>query len=331
MAGIYQRVREALQRLLTRWKERMERHPRWARVLRIVKTAGFRWLWHGGPRLAAALAFYTAISLAPLLTIVVTIIGFIYGEEAARGHLIDEIENLTDRQAAAFIQTLIADAGEVSRGVTSSLISIGVLIWGSTRLFFQMQESLNVIWDARDREGVAIVMAARQRLIAFSMTIVMAFLLLVSLLLNAALSYVSSSVRVTLPGQDWIWSLANHMISLLMIWGLFTAIYKVLPNRPVPWMKAMIGAFVAALLFSIGKEFMGMYLANQESVQGAAGALMAVLIWVYFSAQIFYFGAELSKAVMDIRYEEAERKPAEDSAAKEEVSPPEETGEVGKS
>ncbi|MDQ8187604.1 YihY/virulence factor BrkB family protein [Pelagicoccus sp. SDUM812002] len=250
----------------------------------------------GTPRLSAAVAFYTALSLAPLLTVVITILGFVLGDEAARGLLANEIANVTDRESAEFIQSIISNAEGWGSGLLGGLLSGAVLLWGATRLFYEIQEALDMIWNARG-DGNSIKVALTRRIIALGMCLVVAFLLLVSLGLHTALAYVVDSVRVDLPGEDWLWLIVGFVTSFAVVAALFAALYKWLPTVEVSWRIAFWSAVVAAGLFGLGRDAFSIYLSRQDDLKGAAGSLIVVLLWVYFSAQVFFVGAEVGKVI----------------------------------
>lgn len=275
-----------------------------ARLFATVSTAARGWMKHSAARLAAALSFYTAISLAPLLTMILFVAGMVWGDEAASGYLVEQIGNLTDRQAAAFIQTLIAKADRPAIGSFAGAASFLVLAWGSTKVFSQLQLALDVVWEVEDAAEIRMKVSrfAKQRLAAFGMTLAVAFLLLVSLVLDAVVSYLADSTR--LLGDGWFWGLANALVSLALVVLLFALMYKVLPTAKVQWRHALFGAGLSAIPFSLGKVALGLYLGRQESIFGASGSLVAILIWVYFSAQVLFFGAELAKACAESGREE---------------------------
>ncbi|MDQ8204329.1 YihY/virulence factor BrkB family protein [Pelagicoccus sp. SDUM812003] len=266
------------------------------RIRKVLTDSAQGWMEHKAIMLAAALAFYTALSLAPLLTMIIFVAGVFWGEQAAEGFLVDKIATLTDRTAANFIETIIANAQSSDMGSFAGLFSFLILIWGSTRLFSQLQTAFDIVWGVEGPTAFKrqVSRFARQRLTAFGMTLVVAFILLVSLIFDAAVSY--AATEFDLPGQDWFWRFSNGVISLLIVWGLFAFIYKILPQTPIRYRDALVGAMVASLLFTFGKSLFTLYLTRQESVYGASGSLMAVLLWVYFSAQTLFFGAEVARS-----------------------------------
>jgi membrane protein len=249
----------------------------------------------GAVRLAAAVSFFTALSLTPLVTIIIAVLGIFLGEEAARGLLADEIASVTDRESAQFIQSLIGNFEARKSGILASIFSGAVLLWGATRLFYEIQEALDLIWGT-DASGQPFKLVLKRRAKALGMCLIVAFLLLVSLVLDIALSYLVDSVRFDLPGKDWLWLAIGFVTSYGLITLLYTALYRWLPRADVNWRSAMWGALVAAGLFGVGRKLFSVYLARQDYLGGAAGSLIVVLLWVFFSAQVFFLGAEVAKA-----------------------------------
>lgn len=265
-------------------------------VYSLLKSASFSWYDDNASRLAAALAFYTGISLAPMLVIVLAILGAFYGDEAAQGRLVDEIAKVTDRQAAQFIEMLISNADQPTTASFAGLFSLAVLFWGSTRVFVQLQEALNAIWNVEPAPDHAFKHFVRKRIFSFGMVLAIAFLLIVSLIISAVLSFISNSFSDILPGTEWLWMSLNLLISFAVITAMFAAIFKVLPDAKVAWGDVWLGAIATTLLFIIGKFALGMFLGSRTSTYGAASSLMAVLLWVYYSSQIVFFGAEITQA-----------------------------------
>lgn len=261
----------------------------------MLKATYTQWSNDKASQLAAALAFYTAISIAPLLVLVIAIVGFFLGEEAAQGQLVGQLRSLMGEQAAQFTETAIANANKPTTGGIASLLSIAVLLWGSTNVFAQLQDSLNAIWNVAAKPGGGIWAVIRTRLLSFGMVLGLGFLLLVSLFLSTVLTALTTSFGQFLPGVDWLWQLLNYILSLGVMTLLFGLIFKVLPDIEVAWKDVWIGAALTAVLFTIGQFALGLYLSNQGSAYGVAGSLAVFLLWVYYSAQILFFGAEFTQ------------------------------------
>lgn len=261
----------------------------------MLKATYTQWSNDKASQLAAALAFYTAISIAPLLVLVIAVVGFFLGEEAAQGQLVGQLRSLMGEQAAQFTETAIANANKPTTGGIASLLSIAVLLWGSTNVFAQLQNSLNAIWNVEQKPGGGIWSVIRTRLLSFGMVLGLGFLLLVSLFLSTVLTALTTSFSQFLPGVDWLWQLLNYVVSLGVMTLLFGLIFKVLPDIEVAWKDVWIGAALTAVLFTVGQFALGLYLSNQGSAYGVAGSLAVFLLWVYYSAQILFFGAEFTQ------------------------------------
>lgn len=271
-------------------------------IVRLLKETFQEWQEDKASRLAAALAYYTIFSIAPLLIIAIAIAGAVFGEEAARGEIVGQIQGLVGKPGAEFIETAINNANKPgSNGGLASLIGIGVLLFGASGVFAQLQDSLNTIWEVQPKptKGLrgGIMGFLRQRFLTFSMVLVIGFLLMVSLILSAVLSGLSAYMSHLLPGLDFVWGIVNFVISFGVITLLFALIYKFLPDVKITWNDVLTGAIITALLFTIGKTLLGQYLGQSSfsSTYGAAGSLVIILAWVYYSAQILFFGAEFTQ------------------------------------
>lgn len=264
----------------------------------LFKETFQEWQTDKSPRLAAALAYYTVFSLAPLLIIVIAIAGAVFGQQAARGEIVGQIESLVGQQGAQAIQTAIENANRPSaQGGIASLISVIVLIFGASGVFAQLQDALNTIWEVKVKPGRGITGFIRKRLLSFAAVLGIGFLLLVSLVISAVLSGISHYFSNLLPGADFIWYLLNIIVSFAIITLLFALIYKYLPDVKIRWKDVWIGAAMTALLFVVGKYALGLYLGRGSfgSTYGAAGSLVVLLAWVYYSSLILFFGAEFTQ------------------------------------
>jgi membrane protein len=245
----------------------------------------------------AALAFYTLFSLAPVLIMVLAIAGAIFGEDAARGAIFQELNGLMGPAGAEAIQLLLANARNPKAGAFATLTALGLLVIGATTVFGELKDSLDEIWDVPPARQPGIIVFIRTRLLSFSLILVLAFLLLVSLSINAALAVLEKYLGGFWSDASYILLPITSMISFTVIASLFAAIYKLLPQTRLPWRDVWVGAIVTAFLFIIGKKLIGAYLGNSEFVTsfGAASSIIALLLWVYYSAQIFFLGAELTR------------------------------------
>jgi membrane protein len=261
----------------------------------LLKATWQAWREDEATVLAAALAYFTAVSIAPLLVLVVVIAGFFLGRQAAQEQVLAQLRAVVGSQGSEFLATVLQNAAEPTLASVAGVFSVLLLLWGSTNVFTQLQNSLNKIWKVKRQAGGAKA-AVTSRLLAFGMVVGVAFLLLVSMVLSALLTAVIRWGVNLLPGSDWIWQLANVLFTLLVSTLLFGAIFKVLPNARLAWRDVLLGAAVTALLFVVGNFLLSLYLANAGSAYGAVGSLAVFLLWVFYSAQIFFFGAEFAQA-----------------------------------
>lgn len=267
-------------------------------VLGLLKETISEWSKDKASRLAAALAYYTVFSLAPLLIIVIAIAGSVFGEEAARGEIVGQIQGLVGRDGAKVIETAIENANKPDTGSIASIISIVVLLFGASGIFAELQDALNTVWEVQPKPERGLINVIRSRFLSFSMVLGVGFLLLVSLVTSAALAATSNFFSHLLPpGLDLLWQLVNFILAFGVTTVLFGLIYKVLPDVKIGWSDVWIGAAITSVLFSIGRFLLGQYLGNSSfsSTYGAAGSLVVVLAWVYYAAQILFFGAEFTQ------------------------------------
>jgi len=243
----------------------------------------------------AAIAFYAITSLAPVLLIVIAVAGLVFGQEAAQNAISGQFSALMGKQAADLLESVIASASTESSGVVATIVGLVALIATASGVFGEMQTALNTIWKARS-QGTVLSRLVRARIASLGLVAALGFLLIVSLAVSAGLTAFASTLD-KLPVGTLILSALNFAISLLLFAVLFGAIYKVLPDRTLQWKDVIVGALMTSVLFNIGKTFIGWYLGSSAvaSSYGAAGGLIVLLLWVYYSAQIFLFGAEFTK------------------------------------
>ena len=244
----------------------------------------------------AAISFYTVTSIAPVLLIVIAVAGLAFGREAAQNAVIGQLSGLMGQQTAEVLQTAVANAGKTSSGIVATVVGIAVLIVTASGVFGEMQTSLNAIWKAKPR-GTTLSRLIRARAASLGLVACLGFLLMVSLVVSTALTALGNYLDTVLPFGKAILTVLNGVVSLILISFLFAAIYKVLPDRKLEWRDVAIGAVATALLFTIGKALISWYIGSSAvaSSFGAAGALIVLLLWVYYSAQIFLLGAEFTK------------------------------------
>ncbi len=247
--------------------------------------------------LAAALSYYTLLSLAPLILVVTALGALVFGREAVEGQLVGQIQDLVGQEGAQVIQGILRSAGESGAGGISLGIGLLTLVFGATTVFAQLQNALNRIWDVEAKpERGALWSFVRTRLLSFAMVIGLGFLLLVSLLVSAGLAAAGAWAEGRLPLTPEVWQVLNTLVSFAIVGVLIAMIFKVLPDAKIAWRDVWIGAGVTALLFTAGKFAIGLYLgrASIGSAYGAAGSVVVVLVWVYYASLILFLGAEIT-------------------------------------
>lgn len=264
----------------------------------ILKETVVDWYKDEAFRLAASLSYYTVLSLAPLTILAVVVLGLAFGREAARGGLADEISGLAGEAGGQVVQEIIAHASEPKSLSLAATISIIVLIVGATGVFGELQAALNRIWDVEPLPGQAVVTMAKNRLLSLAMVGAIAFLLLVSLVVNAVLAAVYQYAAERLPLPPTVLQVLNTTVSYTVVAILFALMFKLLPDAKIAWRDVWLGAAATAALFTVGKAIIGLYLgrAGVGSAYGAAGSMVAMLVWVYYSALILFLGAEFTQA-----------------------------------
>ncbi|AFZ18694.1 YihY/virulence factor BrkB family protein [Allocoleopsis franciscana] len=269
------------------------------RIWLLLKITFSQWRQDQASLMAAALAYYTVFSLAPLLIIVIAIAGAVFGEQAAKGELVMQMQGLIGKEGAQLIQTAIENASQLdpSQGPIPTLINIVLLLSGASVIFGQLQQSLNRIWNVEPKPGNGIIDFLRKRLLSFSIVLVIGFLLLVSLVISTILVILGNYLRDLVPGFTYLWQLLNFLVSFGIVTLLFALIFKILPDAKIAWKDVWMGAALTALLFDIGKFLLGFYLGKTSlaSAYGAAGSLVIILTWVFYSAQILFLGAEFTQ------------------------------------
>lgn len=268
------------------------------RFWKLLKLSFQAWQSDKASRLAAALAYYTAFSIAPLLLLVIAIAGFFLGQEAARGEVFAQINGLVGSEGAQAIESMLENSRDKSSNAIATIISISLLIFGASGVFFHLKDSLNTIWNVEPAaEEGGVINMIRSRLLSFSMIPVIGLLLIISLAVSALITGFSNVISG--EWQDWfpLIRLLDIFVSFGVITFLFAIIFKVLPDAEVQWSDVWIGAATTSLLFGLGKWGIGLYLGNSSigSTYGAAGSFVVLLIWIYYSAQILFFGAEFTQ------------------------------------
>lgn len=248
------------------------------------------------PRLGASVAFYTMLSMAPLLVVAIWVAGFAFGEQAAKGQIFWQLQTLVGPDGAMAIQRLVENARKPSVGIVPSILGLLTLFFGATTAVAELRSALNEIWDVPARSTTVLQSALgllRERFFSFAMVVGVGFLLLVSLLVNAALAAANQIIGFLIPIPETFLQLSSSIVSFVVITLLFALIYKVLPDLKIEWRDVLLGSVVTSALFTAGKLAIGVYLGKTAlaSTYGAAGSLVIVLVWVYYSAQVFFLGA----------------------------------------
>jgi len=255
------------------------------------------WVDHRAGSKGAALAFYTLFSMAPILVLATAGAGFFFGSDAAQGEIVAQLEGLVGRDGGKAIQALLAGARDPASGLAATLAAGVLLLVGATSVFVELKASLDEMWGIDPPKGLAVIAFLRTRLYSFGLVLVLAFLLLVSLVVSAALAVLERHADGLWSNSYELFAVLSSAIAFAVIASLFALIFKALPNAPLSWPDVWTGAVFTAGLFSLGKYLIGLYLGTSAvaSSFGAAGSLIALLLWVYYSAQIFFLGAEFTR------------------------------------
>ncbi len=267
-----------------------------AMVWRLAKDAAVSWRDDYAPSMGAALAYYTTFSAAPLLLIVVSVAGLVFGQEAARGEIFSQLRDLIGEQGARAVEGLLRSVSKPAEGVVATVIGTVVLLIGATTVFAELQDAFDRIWRAPERGSSGVWKLLRARVLSFGMILGIGFLLMVSLVVSAGLAALGRWWAPMFGGWETLAQVGNLLISFALITAIFALIYKVMPRVSVQWRDVWVGASVTAVLFTIGKWLIGLYIGRSgiTSAFGAAGSLAVLLLWVYYSAQIFLLGAEFT-------------------------------------
>ena len=265
-------------------------------LVELYQSAG-GWFRHRASERSAALDFFTLFSMAPVLYLTIAIAGAVLGRELVRTELFREAAALVGPDAAAFLSQVLEASATRTSGGAAGLLGIGALIFGASAVFVQLQESLNAAWEVEPRPGPLLKNLARKRFLSIALVLVVGFVLLVSLVLSAAISALEGYLARYQAAPVGLLQAGNFVVSFLVVSTLFALIYKILPDAVIGWRDVALGAAVTALLFSLGKYLIGLYLGRTglASAYGAAGSLVLVLLWVYYSSMIVLFGAEFTR------------------------------------
>ena len=288
------------------------------RWLDLLQRSFRGWMEDKALRLSAALAYYSIFSIAPLLVITIGIVGFVLGEKAVTGQLYGELKGYMGAQSAEAIQSMVQSASKPSHGVMATVLGFVMLFLGASGVFGELKDALNTIWGVKPKTGLGIIGLVRGKFLNFGMVLVIGFLLLVSLMLSTAIAGLNHRLESVLPMPAFVWAAVAFVISLGLVTTLFAMIFKVLPDAQIRWRHVWFGALITALLFEIGKTGLSWYLGREGTANayGAAGSIVLLLLWVYYTSGILFFGAEFTQV-----YAEADDCVTEPSANAMRVTP----------
>jgi membrane protein len=261
----------------------------------MIKAAVNAWMDDYAPSMGAALSYYTLFSLAPLLIIVIAVAGMVFGQEAAQGEIVAQLRGIMGEEGAVAVEGMLKAAREPAKSMAATIVGIAILLLGATAIFGELQSALDRIWRVpAPKEESGIWHLLRTRLLSFGLVLGLGFLLVVSLVVSAALAALGKWWGGWFQGWDVLLEILNFAVSYGIFTLLFAMIYKIMPRANIPWRDVWTGAAVTAFLFTIGKVLIGLYLGKSSLASGfgAAGSLVVLIAWVYYSAQIFLFGAE---------------------------------------
>lgn len=270
-------------------------------VPRLFITAAKGWSSDNVPRLGASLAYYTLFSIAPILIIAIAIAGFVFGAEAVQGEIAIQLEGIIGKEGAVVVQDLVQNASRPGRSAIGLTVGTVTFILAATGVFLELQYALNTIFRVKPKTGSSISLFLKARIRSFGLVLSIGFVLLVSLGVSAVLSATSKWLGEGYAGASIVWQALNIGVSFFVISLLFAVIYRFLPDVKLTWRDVWVGSVITAALFTIGKQLLGIYLGRSgtTSSYGAAGSVILVLLWVYYSAQIVLFGAELTRVFVE--------------------------------
>lgn len=267
-------------------------------ILSLFGTALRAWWDDDAPRLGASLAYYTLFAIAPVLLVATAIAGMVFGAEAVRGEIVGQLDQLIGREGARAVQSLLEGASQRRAGIVATVVGSIAFVVAATGAFLELQAALNTIWRVKPNPGVNLKAFVIDRLRSFGLVVAVGFLLMVSLAVTAALAALSGWLSGRFPTIPWVLSGVSMLVSLIVTTALFALLYRVLPDVHLRWRDVTTGAFVTAVLFTIGQQLIGLYLGQSSvaSSYGATGSVMILLLWVYYSCQILLLGAEFTRA-----------------------------------
>ncbi|ERT07717.1 yihY family inner membrane domain protein [Lyngbya aestuarii BL J] len=263
----------------------------------LLKETFNEWQQDKVPILAAALSYYMIFSIAPILILVIAVVGFIVGEQIAQDEVFAQLESFFGSENAASIRTILQNQFSPSSNITATIIAVVTILFGATTVFAQLKQALNLIWGVEPKPGRGVKGFIQTRILSILMVLGIGFILLLSLIISSVLSGATTWLEQHLFIPSFVWTLVDLVISLSLTTLLFGQIYRVLPDVRIAWKDVVVGAGITAILFTIGKSLISLYLGNSSigSAYGAAGSFVIVLVWIFYSTQIFLFGAEFTQ------------------------------------
>jgi membrane protein len=267
------------------------------RLWSLLAETARQWSSHNAARLAASLSCYAILSSAPLVIISVALAGWAFGEQAARGQIAEQIGSVVGSEAGRAVEAIVLNARQPGSGVIGTIVGLAVLLFGASGAFAELQSALNTIWGVAPKPGRGVLGLVRDRFFSFGMVVAVAFLLLASLVVSAGLAAAGQLFSAHLPGGATLAMMLNFAVSLGIVTVLFALVFKFVPEAEVHWADVWLGAFMTAILFDVGKLLLGIYVGRSSvaSAYGAAGSLVALVIWIYYTSQIVFFGAEFTQ------------------------------------
>ena len=266
-------------------------------IVRMFRSALRAWWDDDAPRLGASLAYYTLFAIAPILLVATAIAGMVFGAEAVRGEIVGQLDQLIGREGARAVQSLLEGASQRRTGIVATVFGSIAFVVAATGAFLELQGALNTIWRVKPNPGTNLKVFLIDRVRSFGLVVAIGFLLMVSLAVTAALAALNGWLAQYAPAVPLLWSAVGMFVSLMVTTGLFALLFRFLPDVHLGWRDVMTGALATAVLFTIGQQLIGLYLgqSSMASTYGAAGSVMILLLWVYYSCQIVLFGAEFTR------------------------------------
>src|SRR3954469_7731125 len=265
-------------------------------IIGLLKETYKNWSGHQAPRLGASVAFYSLLSFAPLLVLIAAVVALVFTQQKTHEALVQQANEMMGSRGGEMVKSLLENAQKPASGVFASVVAFVTVLFGASGVFGELRTALNALWDVKPSADAGWKALVKDRLFSFGMVLSVGFLLLVSLVMSAALTFVGSYFQQLLPIPAVVLQIFNFLFSFAIITALFALMFKFVPSAPIEWRDVRVGAVGTALLFTLGKVLLGIYLgrASVGSAYGAAGSLVAVIVWVYYSAQVFFLGAEFT-------------------------------------